>query len=161
MTKDQILTALPRLSRPELEAVQAVATSLLGGRVSNLPSKASQTAEVLFDALAATVSHPVPYSSLPPHLASRFDRHVPNLIVFFDLHFKGWDSHKMVQTGFLRMIFSLIAAHLKEYGVTPSIAMLINNLPRIYEIVDNAFPGYLENNMGYMILKMFNRKRSA
>lgn len=161
MTKDQILTALPSLSRPELEAVQAVALSLLGGRVSRLSPKASQTAEIIFDALAATISHPTPYGSMPNHLASQFDRHSANLIIFFDQYFKGWDDSKIVQTGFLRMIFSLIAGDLREHGITPSIAMLIRNLPRIYQIVDNAFPGYLRGNMGHMILKVFAKRKAS
>lgn len=161
MTKDQILTALPSLSRPELEAVQAVALSLLGGRVSHASNEASIARQTVFDALAATISHPMLYFNMPASLAKHYDAAFPSLIYFFDQYFKGWDSNKITQTGFLRMIFSLIAADLKEHEITPSIAMMVHNLPRIYEVVDNAFPDYLRCNRGHMILKMFNRKRSA
>jgi len=157
MTKDDILTALPSLNRADLEAVQAVALSLLKGRPSNGAVIAPQT---VFDALVATLGRPMPYSSLPPTLAKYYDANSPGLIIFFNKYFKGWDSNQITQTGFLRMIFSLIVYDLKERGAPPSIAALIYNLPRIYEIVDNAFPGYLKANMGHMILKMFKKRRA-
>ncbi|SRR6266852_4417557 len=155
LTKDQILGALPNLSQADLAMVHAMSGQLLA------PTQGmSDTKQVLFDALAATISHPMPYSNMPTNLASQFERHFPDLLLFFDKHFKGWDSNKIVQTGFLRMIFSLIADDLKRHGVTPSIGMLVHNLPRIYEIVDNAFPNYLKNNMGHMILKIFSKRNA-
>jgi len=159
MTKDQILTALPSLSHPELEAVQAMALSLLGGRVSNVSNEANTTRQTVFDALTAAISHPMPYSNMPAALAKHYDAAFPSLIYFFDKYFKGWDSNKITQTGFLRMIFSLMAHELKERGVAPSVGSLIYNLPRIYEIVDNAFPDYLRRNMGHMLLKVFSKKK--
>jgi len=159
MSKDEILTALPSLKRADLEAIQAMATSLLAGCVGVASNKGTAQ-QTTFDALAATISRPMPYSSLTPALAKHYEANFPNLIIFFDRHFKGWDSNKITQTGFLRMIFGLIAADLKGREAIPSVGSLIYNLPRIYEIVDNAFPGYLKANMGHMILKMF-KKRNA
>lgn len=159
VNRDQILGALPGLNRSDLEAIQAVIIQLLGGRTSNVSNEASTARQTVFDALTAAISRPMPYSGLPPALAKHYDANFPNLIIFFDKYFKGWDSNKITQTGFLRMIFGLIARDLKEREATPSVGSLIYNLPRIYEIVDNAFPNYLKSNMGHMILKMFKKRR--
>jgi len=156
--KDEILAALPNLNRADLEAVKAITISLLGGRVSNVSNGATTAPETIFEALTAAISRPMPYSSLPPALVKHYEANFPSLIIFFNKYFKGWDSNKITQTGFLRMIFGLIAYDLKERGATPSVGALIYNLPRIYEIVDNAFPDYLKSNMGHMILKMFKKK---
>jgi hypothetical protein len=158
ISKDEILVALPSLNRAELEAVQATAGHLLGGRVSGAPNGATTAPQVLFDALAATVARPIPYSMLPANLTKQYEAHFPSLVIFFDRYFKGWDSNRTTQTGFLRMIFSLMAADLKVRKVAPSVQALIYSMPRIYEIVDSAFPEYLENDKGHMNLKMFLRR---
>lgn len=160
LTKDDILAALPNLNRSELEAIHAIAASLLNGRVSNISNEGVTVRQTIFDALAVTIARPMPYASMPLALAKQYEAYFPDLVIFFDKHFKGWDSNKITQTGFLRMIFGLIAADLKARKVPLSIGAIISNLPRIYEIVDNAFPDYLEANMGDLILKIFT-KRSA
>lgn len=156
MTKDEILAALPLLPRPDLEAIAAIAQSLLGGRLSNAAVTATPLAAPLFGALCDAVNATAALSNMTGTTTGKtFEKHLPGTTKFLDHHFKGWDDNKLVQLAFLRMLTELLRDDLKERGVTPSLGILISNLGRLPEVFDNGYPGYLEAGMGSLILKHF------
>lgn len=153
--KDQILGALPTLSKADLISVHAVAGQLLGAAGATPQSGTGQTAQI-FDALAGALCLTVPYTSFDvTSTARKFDAQLPDLTVFLNVQFSGWDKNKLTQLAFLKMLFGLLADDLKGRGVAPTLGIMVVNLRRLPEVFDNAFPGYREAGLGKMILKNF------
>lgn len=157
MTKEQILASLPKLTRPDLEAVHAVAGSLLGGRVSNVGAGASPVAVTVFDALVTTLGVFTTLATYTPVVTRQFEKRLPALEAFLGEKINLWKEGKVTQMAFLRMIFGLLADDLKNRGVVPTVGIMIVNMGRIPEVFDDAFPGYIESNMAAVILKRFQR----
>lgn len=160
MNKDAVLATLPTLTRPELEQVHAIATTLLGGRTGNVAPAASPLAGALLAAVSEAVNATVTPSNLQGTASGRhFEKHLPSAIKFLNGHFEGWQDNKLVQTAFLSMLMELLRDDLKERGVTPSIGIMISNLTRLPEVFENAYPGYLEAGMGLVVLNHFKRQQ--
>lgn len=158
MNKDEILAALPALTRPELEAIQAVTSSLLGAATAAFEPGAGTLAAGLLNALCVAVNAAVTPSTLAGTTAGKtFNKHLPAVTKFLDAHFKGWDANKLVQTAFLSMLMELLRDDLKERGVTPSLGIMVTNLLRLPEVFSNAFPNYLEAGLGDMVLRHFSK----
>lgn len=156
LTKEQILGALPKLERPDLEAIHAVTGSLLGAATGVLTKPASPLALTTFAALAGAVASPMPYASFNATSAARkFDAYLPDMTAFLNVQFSGWDKNKVSQQAFLTMLFGLLADDLKSRGVAPTLGIMVVNLKRLPEVFDNAFPNYREAGLGKMILKRF------
>lgn len=155
MTKDKILAALPKLERVDLEAVHAIAGSLLAGATGPSNSAAVPLAPMVFDALVTAIGATMPYSSYSPTATRQFEKRVPDLIKFLDTHFTGWDRNKVAQIAVLRMLFGLIADDLRGRGVKPNIGTMVVNMGRIADVFDGAFPGYLESGIASVVLKNF------
>ncbi len=152
LSKEQILKGLPYLERADLEAVHAVAGHLLGGATGANPNGGATLGQTVFEALQATLGRAMPYSGLSARTNQRLSNRLPDLTKTLDQHFRGWDSNKVAQIAFLRMIFGLLAQDLKNRGVTPTFGIMIVNLNRVQEVVQNAFPDYLEAGLGRIIL---------
>lgn len=158
MIRDQILAALPTLTRPDLEAVCSVAQSLLGGRLANSAVAASPLAAPLFEALCGAVNATAALSNMAGTTTGKtFEKHLPGTTKFLDHHFKGWSDNKLVQLAFLGMLAELLRDDLKERGVTPTLGILVTNLGRLPEVFDNAYPLYLEAGLGNLILNHFKK----
>lgn len=156
ISKSDILGALPKLSRGDLEAVHAMASHLLGATAA--PATAGGTlGGAVFDALVAALGASMAYSRYSPTASRQFEKKLPDLTKFLDQHFEGWNQNKVSQLAFLKMLFSLLADDLKERGVAPTIGIMVTNIPRLSEVFNNAFPGYLANGLGSMILKNFQQ----
>jgi len=153
MTKDEILAALPKLKQADLEAVHALAGHLLG----LVPANAAQGGGPAFDALVTALGLSMAYQTLMGTKAGQiFNKRVPELVKYLDSHFAGWDDNKLSQLAFLQFLYGLIITDLKERNVTASVGMVISNMSRIPELLENAFPGYLRSGMGEVILRQFS-----
>jgi hypothetical protein len=157
VTKEQILAALPNLNKAELRAVHATAGHLLGatgGADASIAAPGSVGA-IIFEALSGALCASMPYASLPTATARQFEGRVPGFVAFLDANFAGWNKNKVGQLAFLRMMFHLIKDDLNERKVKPTIGVVIVHMSRMYEVFENAFPNYLSNGLGPMILKNF------
>lgn len=155
ISKDDILAALPTLTRPELEAIQAVCASLTGGHTAAFEPGAGTLAASLLNALCAAVNATVSPANLSGTATGKtFNKHLPAVTKFLAAHFKGYDDNKLVELAFLRLLADLLADDLKGRGVTPTIGILVTNLTRLPEVFDNAYPGYLAAGMGSFILDL-------
>ena len=160
MTKDEVLAALPKLTKPELEVVAAMCGHLLGGHTAaqNLP--ATGPSQAVFNALVAALGLPMGYQSFSAlNAAKHFENRVGTLVLFLNDHFKGWDDHKITQQAFLTELFRLLADDLKNRGVNPSVGVMVINMRRIPEVFDSCFPGYRQSGAGYMIMERFKPKQ--
>lgn len=158
MTKDEIIAALPSLTRPDLEQIHALASSLLGGHLGNVAGPAPTLAGPLIEALGGAINAAMPLSNLTGTTTGKtFQKHLPAVGKFLDAHFNGWSTNKLTQTAFLHMLMGLLRDDLKERGVTPSLGIMVSNLGRLPEIFDNAYPQYLEAGLGDMVLRHFKK----
>lgn len=158
MNKDDVLSALPALTRPELEQVYAVAGTLLGDRTSAITAPAPPLAAELVSAVSGACNAMVSHQTLAGTTTGKtFDKHLPAITKFLDHHFDGWSHNKLVQAAFLSMLIELLKDDLRARGVNPSVGVLVGNLGRLPEVFDNAYPGYLEAGMGHVILNHFKK----
>lgn len=155
MQKDEILGVLPTLDRTSLEAIHALTGALLGA-TGAIDSPLPPQQAVCFNALVSALGASIAYASLANTQTGKlFNKRMPDFITFLDTNFKGWDSNKITQLAFLRMIFTLIKDDLQKRDVTPSVGMVVSNMIRIRDVFEQAFPGYLSGGMGEVILKRF------
>lgn len=155
MTKDDILAALPKLTRPDLEAVQAVCTSLLGGRTGHVAAGATTLAAGIFEALTGALNVSMSYSNLPTATERQFRQKLPTFTSFLDKSFEGWNKNKVSQLAFLKMLFELLIADLRKRGAQPTIGIMVVNLNRMPEVFNDAFPGYIDAGLAKLVLKNF------
>lgn len=151
--RDYILGVLPKLSADDLQAVLALTTSLLKGRGDVETGQARPTG-LLFEALSNHLQAVAPWATVAKTKAGKMllERE-PELSKFFNLHFRGWNDNKVQSLAFLMMMLELLSDDLKERGVSPTFGIMVLNLNRLPEVFRNAFPGYLENYMGYFVLR--------
>lgn len=155
MIKDEILAALPKLSRAELEVIHGLAGHLLG--TSGLPlTGAGQT---VLNALLTAIGQPAGYFDVIAASQRRsFEARVGNLTKFLNENFDGWAENKLTEQAFLTELFRLLVTDLKNRGVKPSLGVMLLNIRRIPEVFDNAFPGYRESGLGKVVLEAFKPK---
>jgi len=154
MNKDSILAALPTLTRADLEAVHATAASLLGARGAMVASTATSPAADLFEALSGHLNVTAAYATVAGTKPGKLlIKNAPAAYKFFNAHFPGWDESRVTKLAFLHMFADLLVSDLKERGVTPTFGIIVANLIRLPEVFENAFPGYLENGMGHLVVK--------
>jgi hypothetical protein len=152
MTKDQIVAALPKLSKTDLEVIHGLTGHLLGA--AGLPL--TPIGQAFINALLTATGQPKGYIS--PVAASQrraFETRAGHLAAFLNENFKGWDDNKTTQHAFLTELFRLLADDLKNRGVKPTLGVMIINMKRIPEVFDNAFPLYRESGLGHVILAKF------
>ena len=109
MNKDSIIGALPGLSKPDLEAVLAVATSLSQARTGGLTGQACPTSQLILNALAGAVGLHKGSAGLAEGVQAQFYKRCPKLISFLNDHFTGWDANRNAQLAFLKLLFELLA----------------------------------------------------
>lgn len=153
--KDDILAALPTLSKADLEAIYAMTAHLLqGGSQGAVSNGATPDAPLLFEALSGQLNALAGW----PYVASTkqgklLQQRAPEVTKFLSKHFKGWDKNKITQLAIMQLMLNLLRDDLKERGVQPSFGIMVTNLNRLPEVFSNAFPGYLESGMGPLLLK--------
>lgn len=162
LTKEQVLGALPKLKREDLEAVHLMAGHLLAAAqpsraitVTRGGTLAACIHDALMNALGAAMYTPFLASGATTAFQRNFNKEVPGMIAFLDADFKGWNDNKLVQLAFLRSLFDLLIYDLKEMGVTPSPGIVVRNMKRIPQVFDSSFPDYRVSRMGHLIVDRF------
>lgn len=156
MTKDAALALLPKLKPAELEAVIAVANNLLSGaHTGGKQAAATPLAATFIAALSAALNLTGSHANLPPTVTKALDKRLPDTVAFFNEHFKGWDTKKVGQMAFLRMMFDALRDDLKRRGVAPNYTTMINNMPHLRRVFESQFPGYIDAGATEIIMRRF------
>jgi hypothetical protein len=158
MLRDQILSALPKLSKADLIAIHGAASHILGATAAP-QGEATPQARSIFSALQATLGASISIPAATSTLGQHFYKKLPTVIGFLDMQFKGWDTNKITEAAFLRMLFGLLANDLTRRGIKPSLGVMVVHLHRLSEVFGNSFPGYIEAGLGKMILKQFQQEK--
>src|SRR6202012_5572257 len=127
ITKTDILGALPKLSKADLEAVHAMAGHLLGGATGAIAKPLPPYPQAVFDALTATLGLAVAYETIGPQWQKRFLAQMRGLFNFLDMNFPTWAKKKIVQKAFLREMFSWLERDLKSSGVSLTLGVMIKH----------------------------------
>lgn len=152
--RDYLLGMLPNLNVTDLLAVQTLVTSLLKGRTGDTENGVGHPTGLLFEALSSHLQAIAPWSTVARTKSGKLMlTKEPLLTHFFNQHFRGWDENKVLSLAFMRMMLELLSDDLKERSVNPTFGIMVLNLNRLPEVFRYAFPGYLENHMGYIVLK--------
>lgn len=155
VTKDQILTSLPSLAKADLEAIVATASSLINARTGAIEQGAGTLPAIIFDAISSAANVTMPYTKLTPALKTMLSDKTGGLECYLNANFKGWDTNRVGQVAFIRMLVGLIADDLKSREILVSIKTCIMNIGIIPVLVENQFPDYIANGMTSFITKKF------
>ena len=156
MSKDAVLALLPKLKPAELEAVIAVANNLLSRAYTGANAgPATPLAALTIEAIGAAIGLTGGHANLPPKVIAALDRRLPDMTAFFNAHFEGWDSNKVGQQAFLRMLFDGLRDDLLRRGIKPNYTTMINNLPQLRRVIDGLFPGYIDGGATGLLMRRF------
>lgn len=149
MTRDDILAALPKLTRNDLLALQGVILSLLG---ASKPDDLSHPSLKLYSALTAICGASVPYATfLLSNHGKLFKKNTPAVMEFIAATFPNLKT-KVEEQAVMRLVLGLVVDDLAaRLRAKPSMGMVASNLPRIPELFENAYPGYLESGLAHLI----------
>jgi hypothetical protein len=155
MKTQEIIAALPKLTRGDLEAVHAVAAHLLDATVTG---HNSPMAALVFEAISKALNSPIKLNMMPESLVQRLEKKVPSLILLFNADFNGWDATKNLQIAFLRYMMILLRVDLEYLKLNPSPKIMVDNLSRVGEAFDRAFPNYRASGLGDWIVKKLQKR---
>ena len=138
MSKDQVLTLLPKLKRDELQAVKAVLDSLLSSKNNNV--------ELWGDACRVVLGIEQRFAIVKTVAAKRnLDAAEEFLKSVLPEHCR---AHLMAAR---QRLVSLLADDLKRRKVNPTVGIILANLGRLPEVFDNAYPDYRKSGLAWII----------
>jgi hypothetical protein len=151
MNKDQILAALPSLNQDDLRAIAAVIVSMLrrDGTVGPLVKQGNSPNTWLAEALQATLGQP--NYPLRGTALKAFNKNAPIALAFMNTHFAAPMTRYDRALALMRYLLGLLADNLKVMKVPVTTTTLAQNLHRIPEVFNDAFPGYALSNATAMI----------
>ena len=155
LKKDQILAALPGLSQPDLLAIRAAISALLG---PDQGKPAPQGVGPLYEALLAYLGLPGPQWGrfATSRAGQAFKQATPNVLAFMG----AFGPLKRVERlAIYKVVFGLLAADLKRRGIPVSLSTLSYSMERVPDVFKSAYPGYLEGGLGLLIVKSITRKK--
>ena len=150
MTKDQILAALPTLSKGDLKAIQTVIGGFLVNGGSNEAWPPNNQQAWLIEAIwAASGQHTSRVIGRTFKLA--FNKNATAALSFMEDSFKPSLDNKVLALGAMRYLLSLLADDLKAKKIPVSPTTLVINLGRLPEVYEAAFPGYIQSGLAGLI----------
>lgn len=156
LTLTQILCALPALKPSELAAVKAAAERLEG----NVPSDHStDPLYPVYVALLKLLNGGPNYGQFLRSKSGKLWRiNCPKFLTFMSTYFKEASSNRTLEDAVTGYLLGLIHDSLRGVGATVTVGVLTANLHRTPAIFEDAFPGYLENNMTHFLLNKMRPK---
>ncbi len=148
ITKDQIMGALPSLSQDDLKAIKTLAGALLQRGAPDTQNNPENAQGWLFVALAGVLNmgRGLPGSSKP------FNKNAPVFLGFVAAYFAKALHRKVDALAVMTALLRLISADLKAKHVPVTFNTMSNNLPRVAEIYEVAFPGYLDSGIAELFI---------
>ena len=158
MTFEETIHSLSNLKDTELHEVQARTSFLLNGSTT----KASDgDIEAMYDAIIVQLK--ILHKSCPPfqvftrsNFYPQFIRNTESIMRFIDENF---DCEKRIsRLAMIRFLILMLIRNLDNQSLPLRIGVITTNLSRIPDIVDRAFPGYLESGLLDKVVKSVVRQ---
>lgn len=148
LTAEQIIAALPSLSRQGRLAVRAACDTLLQGK-----STLDKDAFTLYEIIAKGVGSSMPWARVPAALQAALAAARPGLQAFIDETWPGQSKvHNIMIT---RNLLAQLAGDLHERQIPVTVATIIRHIGRIQDVFDSAYPKYRQAGLARLILKQW------
>lgn len=168
ITVDGIASQLPTMNATELLKLRQLTDMLLGG---DLPGTQAQIVDpnerILFEAVcqelaAAGIRGNIAYSAfVETKYIKSWKRGVKVVSEFIEKSFGKYANTEAQRLGLCRVLVQTLIKEFKRNGIPVSIGTLANNIHRIPQTFDRAFPRYLESGLAYLIPKALIRNTAA
>jgi len=154
LTKDQVLAALPGLTKPDLKAIQAVIAGLLGEPSLGPATAPNEPIAWLYDAITLHLGARQNYQTfLQTAPGKQFSKNAPVAISFIASNFQGVLDNRVKAQALMRYLGSLLFADLKAQKVPITRRTVMANIHRLGDVFNNAFPDYTKAGIGMMVMK--------
>jgi hypothetical protein len=158
LSADAVVSTLPLLDKASLRNVQQALSMLLGEQhtVERFVHPEGFEA-ILFDAVVAEfrargLKQTMPFDAF--RKTSRYKswkRNLDAVASFINTQFKNHTNDDRAKLGLCRLLVSALITELRERGIGLSFGAIAANIGRLPEVFDNAFPGYLESGLAYIV----------
>lgn len=147
----ELLGALPTLSHEELATVRGAIDHLLSKR-----SEGDDPTIPLFNSILKVLSKQMAFSTFTGTSAYRaWKANAPVCVSFIET---TWPEASKVAKGALMVILiDMLIDDLQGRGVPVTIGTITNNLDRIPQLFDLAYPDYIKMGMAHVVLKALER----
>jgi len=158
---DSIASQLPAMSAADLLKVRQLTDMLLGqGQVTGTPAATKpddRFEATMFEALKSELASVGINSNISYRAFSEskyfksWKRGVDVVQKFVNDAFKGYLKTEAQRVGICRILVQTMIREFKDRGIPVSVGSVANNIHRIPQTFDRAFPGYLESGLAYLI----------
>lgn len=145
-----IIAALPTLNKQDKLAVKAACELLLEGHDSYDPA-----AVALYGHVAKLTGTTMPYGRVPMRLQGALRAHAAGVTGLVEALWPGQTRVKQIQI--TRHLLVLLGADLRSRKVPVTVTTIINNLGRLQQVFDDAYPTYREHGLASFILKQLTQ----
>lgn len=146
LTKDQIITALPGMSQQDLLAIRAVTGHLLQPGATTVQNSPDNAQGWLFAALAGLLNT----TGISTDHVKQFEKNAPAFLAFVSKHFSDVLNSKVRALSLMTSLLQMIAYDLKSRGIPVTANTVTQHMPRIAEIFEAGFPGYIDSGIAGM-----------
>lgn len=145
LKRDQILAALPALSKADLKAIGAAVAALSAGGPTTNPEAPVGPQAVVFDAMAALCGARMGWGRFSTSASGKhFSQNAPVFSEFMQRAFGAALHRKVARLALAKLLLGLLANDLIKRRAPVSMGSLALNLHRVEEVFDRAYPGYLQ-----------------
>ena len=150
--KDLILGALPSLKPADLQAIRAACEALLGQKAGKVAPKPNSPQAWLYEALQAVLGTNLNTVSLTG--GKQLDKNMPMAVDFFTKSFAPAMKNRTKAVAVMKYVLNLLVVDLKYKKVPILPGTIATNLPRLPEVFDRCFPGYIHSSLTGLILNL-------
>lgn len=156
--KDEIIAALPGLSKADLTAIKAVVGALLDKGVPKVPLATNNPQAWLFEALRATVTSP---HHMTTTAQKAFNKNAPIALAFIAGAFDGVLANRAKAQALMRYLLGLLVEQMKRQKILVTQSSVAINLHRLERAFDDAFPDYTRAGVGMLVMRSLLRGETS
>lgn len=152
---DGIVAQLPNMTPSDLLKVRQLTDMLLGK--GNETKPANPFEQILFDAVRTELANvgirqAIGYGSFTEtkHYKS-WRKNLGTVSEFIEEAFKGYTNTEVQRIAICRILIKTMIRDFKMNGIPVSLGSIANNIHRIPQTFDRAFPGYLSSGLAYLV----------
>jgi hypothetical protein len=163
MKIQDIIEALPELSKVDLKTVRDTASFLLGGDSGK--EGVHQSDDTLFNAMANQLSKNGLRTEFNYNTFKKSKSHVgwattrKELADFVSRCFGN--ISKTEEVSLYNLLFDLLITDLKKRGAPLTVSVLAINANRLPEVFERSFPGYISSGLAHVVLKTMEGKQNG
>lgn len=164
---DVIASQLPTMAAEDIAKIRQLTDVLLGKGKTEVVNFDDPTERIMFQALRAeldslginsNISHT---SFAESRYYKNWKRGVKQVGEFCDKAFRGYVKSETQRLGLYRIFLQTLIKDFKRKDIPVSVGTIANNVHRVPQAFNNAFPGYVESGMAYLIPQAMLRGRKS